>query len=204
MRRTGQIWRTAGYRSPHTRKAKRLRSVLPGTSSEKEGNGMQLAAVHPQLVLGPILGSDVPSSVELPMLLLNGKFPGIPHLPIGVADVRDVADLHLRAMTHPDAAGQRFIATSDDKVVWVQDMVDILKQSLPEADTKKLPTRALPNLLLKVVGFFDATTRLIVPYLGNPMPLSNAKAKNVLGWQPRTAKDALLASAGSLKKYGKV
>ncbi|MGG6495416.1 UNVERIFIED_CONTAM: aldehyde reductase, partial [Bacteroidetes bacterium 56_B9] len=95
---------------------------------------------------------------------------------------------------HPDAAGQRFIATSDDKVVWVQDMVDILKQSLPEADTKKLPTRALPNLLLKVVGFFDATTRLIVPYLGNPMPLSNAKAKNVLGWQPRTAKDALLAS----------
>ncbi|PPJ51851.1 hypothetical protein CBER1_09570 [Cercospora berteroae] len=171
---------------------------------KKEGNGMQLAAVLPHLVLGPILSSDIPSSVELPMLLLNGKFPGFPHLPIGVADVRDVADLHLRAMTYPDATGQRFIATSDEEVVWVQDMVDMLKQNLPEAETKKLPTRALPNLLLKVVGFFDASTRLIVPYLGNPMPLSNAKAKNVLGWQPGTAKDALLASAESLKKYGKV
>ncbi|KAF2210329.1 hypothetical protein CERZMDRAFT_113279 [Cercospora zeae-maydis SCOH1-5] len=185
-------------------KSKTLAEQAAWDFIKQEGNGMQLATVHPYLVLGPILDAHVPSSVELPMLLLNGKVPGVPRVPISVADVRDVADLHLRAMIHPDAAGQRFMATSDDQVIWVQDMVDILREGLPQAETKKLPVRALPNLLLRLVGFFDATTRLIVPYLGNAMPISNAKAKTVLDWKPRTAKDALLASAASLKKHGKV
>ncbi|KAM3420679.1 hypothetical protein BST61_g3934 [Cercospora zeina] len=171
---------------------------------EKENSGMQLASVLPYLVFGPILDAHVPSSVEVLMLLLNGKVLGIPHLPISIADVRDVADLHLRAMIRPNAAGQRFMATSDDQVVWVQDMVDILREGLPEAQTKKLPIRALPNLLLRLVGFFDAKTRLIVPYLGIAMPISNSKAKTALEWNPRTAKEALLASAESLKKHGKV
>jgi dihydroflavonol-4-reductase len=32
--------------------------------------------------------------------------PGVPQLYFGIVDVRDVADLHIRAMTHPAARGR--------------------------------------------------------------------------------------------------
>jgi hypothetical protein len=41
---------------------------------------------------------------------MDGAVPGSPRLSFGVVDVRDVADLHIRAMTHPAAEGERFLA----------------------------------------------------------------------------------------------
>ncbi|USW58700.1 Putative NAD-dependent epimerase/dehydratase, NAD(P)-binding domain superfamily [Septoria linicola] len=171
---------------------------------EKEGNGMELVVVNPVGIFGPVLSSDVATSLELPMMLLNGKLPGIPNFAVNVVDVRDVADLHLRAMRDPKAAGQRFIATSDDKTVTVRDVVNILKENLPAAETKKLPTRGLPDFLIKFAAIFDGTVALIAPELGKLKAISNAKAKEVLGWQPRSTTEAMLESAASLKKYGLV
>jgi hypothetical protein len=44
--------------------------------------------------------------------MLAGKAPGSPRVSFGVVDVRDVADLHLRAMNDPAAKGERFLAVA--------------------------------------------------------------------------------------------
>ena len=170
---------------------------------EKEGNGkMDLAVINPVGIFGPALSSDVATSLQLPLMLLNGKLPGIPNVTLNAVDVRDVASLHLLAMTNPKASGQRFIATSDDLTVSIREVADILKEGLPKDETKKVATRAIPDFLIKFAALFDSTAALTAPNLSKPRPVSNARAKSVLGWKPRTTKDAILASAESLKRYG--
>jgi dihydroflavonol-4-reductase len=169
---------------------------------EKDGAGIELVVVNPSAILGPVLSSDVATSLKLPMMLMNGKLPVLPNVSLSIVDVRDVADLELRAMTDPRAAGQRFIATSDEPTVSMKDIAHILKDNLPAAETKKVSTRGVPDFVIKLAGYIDPTAAMIVPTLSKPRPLTNAKAKRVLDWQPRTTKEAVLSSVESLKKYG--
>src|SRR5205823_9213858 len=77
----------------------------------KAGGGKTtLATVNPALVLGPVMGKDFSESIQVVERLLTGRGPGLPRLGFNVVDVREVADLHLRAMTDPKAAGEPFIA----------------------------------------------------------------------------------------------
>lgn len=168
---------------------------------EKEGDGLELATVNPVGIFGPVLAKQSSTSLELPMRLLNGQLPGLPHLSFGVVDVRDVADLHLRAMADPTAAGQRYLAISDELAVSTKEIATTLKEGLPAAESKKVPTHSLPNILVRLAGHFDSSVALIVPELGRERPTSNAKAKSELGWKPRGAREAILASAESFKKY---
>ena len=133
---------------------------------EKEGEGMEMATVNPVGVFGPVIGGGSSTSLELPTRLLNGQLPGLPDLSFGVVDVRDVASLHLLAMKSPQAAGQRYLAISDELSVSTKEIAEILKSGLPAADSKKVPTRMLPSWLLKIVGHFDSTGALIAPELG--------------------------------------
>ena len=122
-------------------------------------------------------------------------------LGFGAVDVRDVADLHLRAMTDSKAKGERFLAVSDDGFVWTKDMAAKLKAGLGE-EAKRVPTRVVPNFVVRILGFFDPTVGSITNELGKVKNVTNEKAKSVLGWRPRSTEEALVASAKSLDQFG--
>jgi len=126
--------------------------------------------------------------------------PGCPRLSFGVVDVRDVADLHLRAMTHPAANGERFLAVAGDFMSLIA-IAQVLRRRMGAAG-KRVPTRELPNWLVRTVALFDSSVRQVVPELGTTKNASNEKARRVLDWKPRSAEDALVASAESLIKLG--
>ncbi|KAK5131145.1 hypothetical protein LTR08_001293 [Meristemomyces frigidus] len=168
---------------------------------EKDGGEMELAVVNPVGIFGPILAAkDYATSIELVVRLMNGQLPGLPQLSMGIVDVRDVADLHLRCMIDPKAAGQRFLAIAGDYLT-MHGIAMALKNGMGDK-ANKVPTRLLPNFLLRILGFFDPTVALIVPELGKYKNASGAKAERVLGWQPRSAQEALVGTAESLEKFG--
>jgi len=164
-----------------------------------DGKTFELSVVNPAGIFGPVLGADVSSSIELVTRLMNG-IPGCPQLYFGVVDVRDVADLHLRAMTHPAAKGERFIAVSGD-VMSMLDIARVLRARLGKA-AAKVPTRQLPNWLVRCVALFDPSMRQLLPLLGSTRHATGAKAERVLGWKPRSREDAIVATAESLVKFG--
>ncbi len=154
-----------------------------------------LTTILPVAVLGPVLSAENLGSVQLISRLLGGSMPGIPHLGFCVVDVRDVVDLHIRAMTAPEAAGERFIAAGD--WVWMADVSGILRSALG-ASAKKVPTRGVPDFVLRIVALFDRPLQFVTPLLGRKHVFSSAKAQAVLGWKPRPAATTIVDCARSL------
>jgi nucleoside-diphosphate-sugar epimerase len=162
----------------------------------REGRALELSVINPVGVLGPVLGPDYSASILLVQRLMDGAMPGCPRLNFGLVDVRDVADIHLRAMTHPAAKGERFLAAAGD-FVWMRDIATVLKNRMGAA-AKRVPTRELPNWLVRLAALRDPAIRLITPELGKAKNGSNEKAKRVLGWTPRSNEQAIVATAESL------
>ncbi|GJN70249.1 NAD dependent epimerase/dehydratase [Purpureocillium lilacinum] len=165
-----------------------------------EGEGLELSVINPAAIFGPILSADTSASILLIQRLLNGELPGCPNLVFGIVDVRDVASLHLLAMTNPAAAGERFIAISP-KSMTVQEIAITLKERSPNLATKT-PTRVIPNLLLKFTALFDREVASVAPQLGRWKEGTNEKAVKLLGWKPRNREDAIVATAESLARLG--
>jgi nucleoside-diphosphate-sugar epimerase len=165
-----------------------------------EGGALELSVVNPVVVFGPVLGPDYSPSVLLIHRLMSGGVPGNPKLTFGVVDVRDVADLHLRAMVHPAAKGQRFLGVAGD-FIWIRDIAKVLKGRMGEAG-KKVPTRQLPNWLVRLAALRDPMVKQILPELGKQKNGSNEKARRMLGWAPRSSEDAIVATAESLLRLG--
>lgn len=166
----------------------------------KEGGDLELAVINPVGIFGPVLGPDYSSSIQLVKRLLDGTMPGTPNLSFGVVDVRDVADLHLRAMINPAAKGERFIAVAGDSMTW-HEMAQILKKRLGDV-AASVPTRELPNWVIRVGSLLDTSLKQIVPELGKSKKISNEKAKRVLGWSPRSNEEAIVATGESLARLG--
>lgn len=160
-----------------------------------------LATINPSVVLGPVLGRDFSDSVQVVQRLLSGKVPGLPRLGFCFVDVRDVADLHIRAMTAPEAAGQRFIAAGD--FAWMEEVAAILRAHLGDA-AGKVPTRKVPDLVLRLVALFDRSVAAVAPRLGEKRTFVSTKAERVLGWQPRPLEETVLDCARSLISAGAV
>ena len=161
-----------------------------------EGGSLELATVNPTGIFGPALDPENASSLDLIRRLLDGSPPATPNLWFGVIDVRDVADLHLRAMTDPDAAGQRYIASSGN-VVSMRDIARVLREQLgPQA--AKVPTRALPDWLVRLVGRFNTEVGDVVPLLGQRRNATSVKAQRELGWSARPWRETVVDSARSL------
>jgi len=169
---------------------------------EGEGDGLELAVVNPVPVFGPVLGRDFSTSVELLRRLLNGRAPAVPPGTTTGVDVRDVADLHVRAMTHPDAAGERFIAVAGDPITF-HGLAMLLRDRLG-ADAKRVPTRVLPRWLVQAGALVSPDLRAVVPQMRRVQGASHEKAERMLGWQPRPTEDAIVASAESLVRLGLV
>lgn len=168
----------------------------------REGGALELAVVNPVGIFGPVLGPDYSTSILIVKRLLDGSIPGCPDLWFEAVDVRDVASLHLKAMTDPAAAGERFLATAGVPTS-IRDVADILRDNLGTA-ARKVPTRALPTWMMRVIGLFDAQVRGVVPELGKRKSSSFDKARRVLDWEPKSTQESVLATARSLLELGLV
>jgi dihydroflavonol-4-reductase len=181
-------------------KSKTLAEKAAWEFMEREGGALELVTVNPVAVFGPVLGSDYSASIQVVQKLMDGSMPGCPRLTFGVVDVRDVADLHVRAMTSKAAKGERFLATGDG-FMSVQEIALVLRAQMGDA-AKGVSTRKLPNWLLRVGALFSPVVRQIVPELGKVKNASNEKARKLLGWEPRRNEEAILATAESLVRIG--
>ena len=166
----------------------------------KEGGGLELSVINPVVVFGRVLGADYSTSILIVQRLMDGALPGCPQLYFGVVDVRDVVDLHIRAMTHPLAKGERFLAVAGD-FMSMQGIARVLKNRMG-ASAKRVPTRELPNWLARLAAIRDPAVKLIVPELGKVKNATNEKAKRVLGWAPYSNEEALIATAESPVRLG--
>ncbi len=168
---------------------------------ESAGGATSLATVNPTLVLGPVLGRDFSESVQVVERLVSGRVPGLPRLGFNIVDVRDVADLHIRAMTAPEAAGQRFIAAGS--WAWMADLAALLRAKLG-SDGARVPTRKVPDFVIRLAGLFDKDLGSVTPGLGLKHDFSSAKAQQLLGWKPRPTEETVLDCARSLIAEGAV
>jgi nucleoside-diphosphate-sugar epimerase len=190
---------SSGDVRPYT-KSKTLAERAAWDFIAKEGGALELSVVNPVAVFGPALGGDLSTSVLLVQRLMDGAVPGCPRISFGVVDVRDVADLHLRVMSDAAAKGERFLAVSGD-FMSVLEIAKVLKARMGDA-AKRVPTRQLPNWLVRLVALRDATAQQITPELGKAKNATNEKARRMLGWAPRSREEAIVASAESLMKLG--
>jgi nucleoside-diphosphate-sugar epimerase len=159
-------------------------------------------AVWTGAVFGPVLTTGTLGSVGIVARMVSGRMNGVPRIGLEVVDVRDLVDVHIRAMASPDAAGQRFLATGE--FLWMADMARILREGLG-ADGRRVPTRRIPDLAVRFAArFTDPSLRDITPALGRRNRHTTEKARRVLGWQPRPARQTVLDCARSLIEHGAV
>jgi len=165
-----------------------------------EGGGLELSVVNPVGVFGPVLGPDYSTSILLVQRLMDGAMPGCPRLIFGAVDVRDVADLHVRAMTHPAAKGERFLAVAGDFLSMV-DIARMLRRRMG-ASARRVPTWPLPNWLVRLAAIRDPAAKQILPELGKRKNATGEKATRLLGWAPRSVEESIVATAESLVRLG--
>ncbi len=165
-----------------------------------EGGALELSVVNPVGVFGPVLGPDYSTSILVVQRLMDGAMPGCPRLYFGIVDVRDVADLHIRAMTHPTAKGERFLAVAGD-FMSILDIAKVLKSRMG-ASAKRVPTRQLPDWLVRIAAMRDPAAKQILPELGKTKNATNEKARRMLGWAPRSNEESIVATAESLLRFG--
>lgn len=189
------IW-TDTTHAPAYQKSKTVAEKAAWHFIKQEGGNLELSVVNPAAVMGPVLGKDYSHSVYLVKNLLTGKMAGCPKINACFVDVRDVADLHLRAMLDPKAKGERFIATAGESI-WLVEVAKILKANLGNA-AGKVKAMQLPNAVLRIAALRDPMVKSMIPLLGIPMNLTSAKAIDLLGWSPRSTEEAIVAAAESL------
>ncbi|MBS1660766.1 MAG: aldehyde reductase [Bacteroidetes bacterium] len=163
---------------------------------------LELTTINPMGIFGPSLSPTLSSGYGMLLKVIDGSMKALPDITLGIVDVRDVADLHIRAMTHPAAKGQRFLALAGGTMSLHQIAV-FLKDQCPGV-TKNTSTKTMPSWLLRIAALFNKQARAILPLVGIYRNASNEKARTILGWQPRSNEDALLATVESLIKWGAI
>jgi dihydroflavonol-4-reductase len=167
---------------------------------KQRGEQDRLAVVNPGAIIGPVLNDDISYSIQSIERLLKGM-PGMPRLGFSFVDVRDVANLEIRAMTAPEAGGQRFIAVT--KFLWMADTGEILRDRLGDG-ASKVPTRTIPDFVVRGMALFDGGIRSVVGGLGKRNEISSEKARTTLGWSPRPMEDTIAETGESLIRHGVV
>ena len=164
-------------------------------NNQDSDNKMELAVINPGGVMGPQLGNDLGgASTQIVSQLISGKFPMIPALSFPFIDVRDVAILHLKAMTTPDADGKRFIA-AHSKPTWMYEVAEVLSA----AGYEKIKLKKAPSFMLKLIGLFDNKTKSLVPMLDKYVPCDNSQTVKILNWEPMPWEQAFIEHAKSIE-----
>jgi dihydroflavonol-4-reductase len=165
----------------------------------REGGDMQFCSINPSVVLGPVWSRDYSASVVIVKKLLQGALPALPDIGFGVVDVRDVADLHVRALTAPGMAGERFIASGP--FMKLRDIATVLKRELGD-DARRMPTRGVPDVVVRLAALFNPLAGAVVSELGAVRHQDASHAKAVLGWVPRPVDESIVDAARSLLALG--
>jgi nucleoside-diphosphate-sugar epimerase len=184
---------------PYT-KSKTLAEHAAWNFMAAEGGNLELSVINPVGVFGPVLGPDYSASILIVQRMMDGAMPGAPRLYFGIVDVRDVADLHIRAMTHPAAKGERFLAVAGDSMSMLE-IAKVLKNRTG-AYAKRVPSREVPNWMVRLIAIKDPAAKQLLPELGKKKNATNEKAKRLLGWTPRSNEEAIVATAESLVRLG--
>jgi dihydroflavonol-4-reductase len=186
---------------PAYRRSKTVAEQTAWAFINEAPSSMSLTTILPGAVFGPILATDNLGSVQVIRRMLIGAMPGSPKIGLEVVDVRDLVDVHLEAMTSPAAAGERFLATG--AFIWMGDIAKVLRANLGDA-ARNVPTRTLPNFVVRLLARFRPELRSIMPGLGRKNRHTTAKAERVLGWQRRPVDDTIVDCARSLIDHGAV
>lgn len=176
---TEKDWTDVNADLPPYIKSKTVAEKAAWEFIKDEGNGMELSVINPVGIFGPVMGGISSASLDIAVAgIINGTTNYNPNFTMGVVDVRDVADIHIKAMIHPEAAGERFIATSEG-VMAFNDVAELIKTERPEYASNIQDLSPIDRDFYKEI--------------------SNEKARSILHWIPRSREEALLASADSLK-----
>ncbi|WP_027383873.1 SDR family oxidoreductase [Epilithonimonas caeni] len=176
---TEKDWTDTNIPLPAYIKSKTVAERAAWDFIENEGKGLEISVICPVGIFGPVLGEITSASLDIAIIgILNGTTNQSGNFTMGVVDVRDVADLHIKAMESPEAAGERFLANSDG-VMSFYDVAELIKKERPEKSAN--------------IAKMDKTA----PEFYKEM--SNEKAKTILGWIPRSREEAILSSVDSLK-----
>ena len=165
----------------------------------KEGGGIEYCSVNPSVVLGPVWSKDYSPSVMVLKTQLDGSLRACPDVGFGVVDVRDVADLHVRALRAPNMAGERFICSGP--FLKMMAIADILRAKLGE-EARKVTKRTMPDLVVRVAALFSPMAQAAVGQLGSVRNMDASHAKAVLGWVARPAEQSIVDTARSLIELG--
>ena len=154
---------------------------------------LKLTTICPSMVLGPPLDRNIGSSLNVIKRLMEGKDLMVPNLGIALVDVRDIAQMHVRALQRPESVGNRFIGS--ERFMWMRDIALVLKVEYPD---RKIPLRVAPDWLMWLMAMFDKTIKNILPSLRHEVPLDNSAAAEILGIEFIEARQAIRTSASSL------
>lgn len=165
------------------------------------GSSLHFSTINPGFVLGPVLDSDIGTSAEVIRMFLRGKYPGTPRLTFGVVDVRDVAKMHRLALESTEPSGGRYLGVSE--TVRFLDIARPIRDKLGRA-ARKVPSRELPDFMIRLVALFDPTARTILHELGVPLRLDNSRTRRVLKMDFIPVTESAPAMAASLIQLGLV
>lgn len=198
-KRQGHIYTEADWTNPETTgltpyiRSKAMAERTAWEAAEREG--LDLLAICPGLILGPLLLPGGAASIELVRRLLSGSLPGCPRLGWPIADVRDVADAHVHALTADQGPERRFLVAS--RFLWTTEIAAILRRALPKL-ADRIPRRELPDWILRLIALADRDVRAVLFELGHRREVSTAAAERSLGWSPRPAAETIVDCARSL------
>lgn len=177
------------------------RAAWDFVESQTGGRPVELVVLHPPFIYGPLLERHYSTSMELVRVLVGRKTPGVARLMVEFSDVRDVAAAHLAALVVPEAAGKRFPIVGAS--AWIEEVAMILDEHFAVRG-RRIPTRLLPDRLVRFIALFNRSVRLTVPYLGRQTFTSSDQARRILGWDPRPKEEAIVSLAEGLLEYGLV
>ena len=184
-------WSTPGYKTMTPYTASKLEAERAAWDFvQKEAPQLELTVINPVFVLGPPLDKHYGTSIRVIERFLRGKDPMLPDMGFACVDVRDIALMHVRALSTPASVGQRIIGAS--QFLSFQDMAKVLKREFPQ---RRIPTMVAPHFVMKLLGIFDKAIASIIPALGRREDISNARAREMLGIEFRDPRIAVAEAA---------
>jgi dihydroflavonol-4-reductase len=162
-----------------------------------KANGMELTTIHPGAIIGPALDEDASISVGLVSGLLDNSTPALPSNGFSIIDVRDTADMHVAALEHPEAIGQRYLATAE--YVPFPKVASIVQELFPD---RKIVQRTVPDWIIRIVAMFGGPARQIINDIGNEKVFDGSKGEKMMGHAYIGARQSIKDTADSVIRLG--
>jgi len=168
---------------------------------ESKGLKNKLTTINPGGVFGDALDKKGGTSIEYIRQFMKGKFPGAPKFAILISDVKDIAKAHVACIGNNKVGGRRLIVGKDVKRL--VELSQLIAEAMPEYK-KKLPTKELPNLMVKLISYIDSSAKTMIPDLGIMMQTDTSYAEEILGFKFKPAKGCISENAKSVVRLGLV